>query len=228
LRLERRAGKGWLALIGGGEFSFGETEEIDQAWLAKIPSDGVVGFVPAASGSDDYGRHFKTYMDEAFGRKVEIIPLYRDRDGKRGKNAERILAADAIYLGGGVSDHLLDAIAGTPCHEALIQKLEQGGTVVGIAASAQALGQVVRSLFGGKIIEALGFLPGGAVETNFEPNHDRRLRQMMGQAAVSWGLGIPAESALFIGPQGETEIFGTIFALDHPDGDFAVLRSDKT
>lgn len=228
MRLERRAGKGWLALIGGGEFSFGETEEIDAAWLAKVPEDGVVGFVPAASGSNDYGHHFTTYMSEAFGRKVEIIPLYRDRDGKRGKNAERILAADAIYLGGGVCDQLLEAIVDTPCLEALSKKLEMGGTVVGIAAAAQALGQVVRSLFGGKLMEGLAFLPGGAIETNFEPTHDRRLRQMMGHAAVSWGLGIPAESALFLGPEGQTEVFGTLFALDHPDGDFAVLRSSKT
>ena len=228
MRLERRAGKGWLALIGGGEFSFGETEEIDHAWLAKTPPEGVVGFVPAASGSDDYGRHFKAYMDEAFGRQCEIIPLYRDRDGKRGKNAERILAAEAVYLGGGVADQLIEAVAGSPCHEALIQKLEQGGVVVAIAAAAQSMGQVVRSLLGNRLLDGLGFLPGGAVETNFEPTHDRRLRKMMAHPAVSWGLGIPAESALFIGPQGETEVFGTIFALDHPDGDFAVIRNPKT
>ena len=28
---------GWLALLGGGEFSFGETEDADQAWLDKVP-----------------------------------------------------------------------------------------------------------------------------------------------------------------------------------------------
>ena len=42
--------KGWLALLGGGEFTFGETEEADRAWLERCPA-GPIGFLPAASGS---------------------------------------------------------------------------------------------------------------------------------------------------------------------------------
>jgi hypothetical protein len=45
---------GWLALLGGGEFTFGETEEVDRAWLERCPA-GPIGFVPAASGSIDCG-----------------------------------------------------------------------------------------------------------------------------------------------------------------------------
>ena len=46
-RSNRLDGDGWLALLGGGEFSFGETEEADAAWLAKAP-EGPIGFLPAA------------------------------------------------------------------------------------------------------------------------------------------------------------------------------------
>lgn len=60
---ERVEGDGWLALIGGGEFSFGETLAADQAWLAKT-APGPVGFLPTASGSADYPRHFTDYLDE--------------------------------------------------------------------------------------------------------------------------------------------------------------------
>ena len=42
---------GWLALVGGGEFSFGETEDADRAWMEKVPP-GPVGFIAAASGSN--------------------------------------------------------------------------------------------------------------------------------------------------------------------------------
>ena len=33
---ERIDGSGWLVLIGGGEFSFEETEQADAAWLGKL------------------------------------------------------------------------------------------------------------------------------------------------------------------------------------------------
>lgn len=224
MRLERKAGLGWIVLLGGGEFSFGETEDADEAWLEKTSPDGLIGFVPAASGSDDYGRHFATYLQETFGRRVEVIPLYRQRDGRRGRNAERLAAVDAIYLGGGVPDHLLDTLFETPAADAIAARVAAGGTLVAIGAAAQTLGQVARSLFGGKLIEGLGILPAGAIECNFDPSHDRRLRQMMGHAAVTWGVGIPADSALFLGPTGEIEVLGTVYVLDHPDGDYAVLR----
>ena len=126
--LERVAGEGWLALLGGGEFTFDETLGADRAWLAKA-APGPIGFIPAASGSADYGRHLATYFGETFGREVEVIPIYRPRDGRRGRNAERILACPAVYLGGGVADHLLDALLGTPAYEALVRKLREGGVV---------------------------------------------------------------------------------------------------
>ncbi|HTQ79433.1 MAG TPA: Type 1 glutamine amidotransferase-like domain-containing protein, partial [Thermoanaerobaculia bacterium] len=125
---ERLAGEGWLALLGGGEFTFDETLAADRAWLAKA-APGPIGFIPAASGSADYGRHLTTYFGEAFGREVEVIPIYRPRDGRRGRNAERIAACPALYLGGGVADHLLEAVAGTPAAEALVGKLRSGGVV---------------------------------------------------------------------------------------------------
>src|SRR4029453_14980543 len=99
-----------------------------------------------------------------------------------------------------VTDHLLEAMAASPAADALRRRLETGGTVVGIAAAAQALGEKRRSIFGGKAVPGLGFLPGGLGETNFEPDHDRRLRQAMKSPGVEWGLGIPAESAVLLGP----------------------------
>jgi len=85
------AGWGSLALLGGGEFSFGETEDADAAWLAKAPP-GPIGFIPAASGSTDYVRHFGEYLAETFERPIEVIPIYRSRDARRPRNCERIAA----------------------------------------------------------------------------------------------------------------------------------------
>jgi hypothetical protein len=220
-------GEGWLALVGGGEFSFGETLTADRAWIGKLGGapEGPVGFIPAASGSADYGAHFTGYLAEAFGREVEIIPIYRPRDARRGKNCERIAAAAAVYLGGGVTDHLLETLAGSPAEAALRAKLAGGGVVAAIAAAAQVAGRAARSIFGGGLIPGLGWLPSAAVEPNFDPGHDRRLRQLASGPGVTGVLGIPAGSAVLLGPAGAVEVEGTAFVLGGPDGDLEVLES---
>ena len=148
MRLRRIPGAGWIVLIGGGEFSFGETAALDRAWLDKAP-DGTVGFLPAASGSTEYGGHFASYLKASFDREVETIPIYRTRDARRGKNCERIAGVAAVYVGGGVPEHLLDALRDSPALAALEQKLIAGGAVVAIAAAAQSLGQAARGLLNG-------------------------------------------------------------------------------
>ena len=221
--IDRLPGAGWLALLGGGEFSFGETLDADRAWLAKAPP-GPIGFVPAASGSSDYGVHLAEYFEGGFGRAVETIPIYRPRDARRGRNAERIAAVAAVYLGGGVTDHLLEALAGSPAAEALARKLRDGGVVAAIAAAAQCAGRVARSIFGGGTVPGLGWLPDAAVEPNFDPGHDRRLRKLMAAPGVEVGLGIPAGAALLLGPEGAVEVAGTAFRLRGADGDLEVLE----
>jgi cyanophycinase-like exopeptidase len=218
----RIPGQGWLALLGGGEFSFGETLDADRAWLEKA-GPGPVGFIPAASGSNDYPRHFGEYLKETFDREVEVIPIYRSRDGRRLRNAERIRDVPAVYLGGGVTDHLLEAVMNTPAAEALGAKLLQGGVVVAIAAAAQAAGQVARSFAPGQMVPGLAWLPGGVVEPNFDPGHDRRLRRLLERPGVRWGLGLPAGSAVLLGPNNEVEILGDAFRVEGADGDIEVL-----
>lgn len=221
MAFERISGGGTLVLVGGGEFSFGETLEADRAWLERVP-EGSIGFLPTASGSADYARHFSDYLGESFDRQVEVIPIYRPRDARRQKNVQRIDACTAVYVGGGVAEDLLEVLAETPALEALGRKLRSRGIVVTIAAAAQAMGQIARSLEGG-VIPGLAWLPGGVVEPNFDPAHDRRLRRLMSEAGVRWGVGVAAGSALLLGPESHTRCVGPCFLLEDADGDFRVL-----
>ncbi len=220
----RRVGdQGWLVLLGGGEFSFGETLAADEKWVSKL-GEGPIGFLPTASGSVDYGANLSLYLKEGLGRELATIPIYRSRDARRQKNVERIEQAAAIYVGGGVADQLVEALEGSPALEALGRKLASGGVVVAIAGAAQAFGKRVRSLLGRNILPGFDWLPGGVVEPNFDPGHDRRLRQLMEQEGVQWGLGLPADSAVFLGPGEQQEVLGPIFVLEDPDGDFEILE----
>ena len=220
--ISRIPGTGWLALIGGGEFSFGETEDADQLWMERTPP-GPIGFIPAAAGSNDYPRHFAEYMKEAFDREVEIIPIYRSRDGRRGRNAERIRDVAAVYIGGGVTDHLLEALKETPAEEALARKIVEGGVVVAIAAAAQCAGRLARSIFKGDLIPGFAWLPDGVVEPNFDPGHDRRLRKMLVGAGVRFALGIPAGSAVMMGPERVVELVGDVFQIEGAEGDIEAI-----
>ncbi len=223
----RIPGQGWLALLGGGEFSYGETFDADEVWLAKT-APGPIGFIPAASGSNDYPRHFGEYLSDELEREMEFIPIYRSRDSRRGRNAERIAAVPAVYRGGGVADHLLDALAGSPAAEALTRKIQTGGMVVAIAAAAQAAGRIARSIAPGQTIPGFGWLPEGVVEPNFDPGHDRRLRKLLELPGIRWGLGIPAESAVLLGPDGLVEVVGSAFYVEGPTGEMEVLEGPSS
>ena len=213
---------GWLALLGGGEFTFGETLEADRAWIEKA-GGGTIGFLPAASGSLDYGRHFESYLGEQFGRAVELVPVYRPRDARRVRNAERVRACAAVYLGGGIADQLVDTLADSPVLDELRDKLRSGGVVAAIGAAAQACGSVYRTLRGGRAEAGLGLATELAVEPNFDPGHDRRLRQLVGIPGAGRGIGIPAGCALLVGPGGVFEAVGDVFALGAADADLVPL-----
>ncbi len=220
---KRIPGDGWLALLGGGEFSFGHTEDADRAWLAKTGEETAVGFLPTASGSTEYGGHFAAYLREHFNRETETIPIYRARDARRGKNRERIAESGALYVGGGVVDHLLDALAGSPAAEAMAEKLRGGGVIVAIAAAAQAFGEAARSPVSRRLVDGLAWLPGGGVEPNFDPRDARHLRALLELSAVRWGLGIASGSAVLLGPDGAVEVVGEAYVLDDADGDIEPL-----
>ena len=157
---------------------------------------------------------------------VEVIPIYRGRDARRGRNLERIAECAAVYLGGGVADQLLEAIAGEPAAEALLERLRGGGTIVAIAAAAQGLGVWARSIAVGEHVPGLGWLPGGVVEPNFDPAHDRRLRKLVAQPGVTWGLGLPAGTAVLLGPDGAVEVVGTVYHLGAADGTLQPLGEE--
>lgn len=220
--LRRPAGGGWLALIGGGEFSFGDTAEVDRAWLERTPP-GPVGFLPTASGSTDYGQHFAEYLSAEFDREAVTIPIYRGRDARRGKNLERIESVSALYLGGGIADELLTVLSDSPALEAMLGVLRRGGVVVAIAAAAQALGRACRSLRGDETLPGLNWLVGGAVEANFSPAHDRRLRALLAQPGVDWGLGLPPGAGVLMGPESQLSTIHLSFTLADAEGDLEPL-----
>jgi len=87
-----------LVLIGGGEFSFGETREVDEFLLRSMPADRrTVAFIPAASGSAEYAVHLGKYL-QGIDPTVETVnvPIYRGRDSRRQKNLTQLASLPGV------------------------------------------------------------------------------------------------------------------------------------
>jgi cyanophycinase-like exopeptidase len=208
-----------LVLIGGGEFSFGETREIDEALIARMPSDRrTVAFLPTASGSAEYAVHLGAYFRN-LDPTVEVVnvPVYRGRDSRRQKNLNTILAAGMVYLGGGVTNNLISTIRESATDIAMRDAAANGAVIAAIGAAASSFGIFARDMRGGtRPLEALGWLQHAAIETAFDPENDETLRRMMSMPSVEIGIGIPAKTALVIAADGSAEVLG--------EGQIAVFR----
>jgi cyanophycinase-like exopeptidase len=199
-----------LILIGGGEFSFGETRELDELLLARLPAGRrTIAFLPTASGSAEYAQHFGAYI-RSLDPSVAVmnVPVYRGRDNRRQKNLNVLLAAGAIYLGGGVAGTLLATLRESPAEMALRDAAANGAVVAAIGASAAAFGAHAIDSRGASAVPALGWLEGTVIETGFDPGHDSGLRRLMSLPDVTLGLGLPPRTALVIDSDGTAEIAG--------------------
>jgi cyanophycinase-like exopeptidase len=200
-----------LVLIGGGEFSFGETREIDRLLLARMPADRrTVAFLPTASGSAEYAGHFGAYL-HGLDPTVAVVnvPIYRGRDNRRQKNLTAILNAGMVYLGGGVTNNLAPMLRESPAELAMRDAAANGVVIAAIGAAASCFGTYARDMRGtSSAIAALGWLANTVIDTGFDPQNDTALRRMMSLPDVTLGLGIPARTALVIGRDGTAEILG--------------------
>lgn len=200
-----------LVLIGGGEFSFGATREVDEFLLRSMPADRrTVAFIPAASGSAEYAGHFGKYL-QSIDATVETInvPIYRGRDSRRQKNLTQILSAGMIYLGGGVSNNLLATLRESAAELAMREAAANGAVVAAIGAAASCFGAFARDMRGGTgALPALGWLARAAVETSFDAENDATLRRLMSLPDIDLGLGIPAKTALLVDAEGNGTIAG--------------------
>lgn len=200
-----------LVLIGGGEFSFGETREVDEFLLRSMPADRrTVAFIPAASGSAEYAGHFGKYL-HGIDPTVETVnvPIYRGRDSRRQKNLTQLLSAGMIYLGGGVTNNLLAVLRESAADLAMREAAAQDTVIAAIGASASCFGIAARDMHGiAASLPGLAWIANTVVDTGFEPENDMNLRRLMSVPETLLGLGIPAGTALAISGDGDSEIIG--------------------
>jgi cyanophycinase-like exopeptidase len=197
-----------LVLIGGGEFSFGETREVDEFLLRELPPDRrTVAFLPTASGSAEYAQHLGSYFRQiAPDVETTNVPIYRGRDVRRQKSLNAMLGAGLVYLGGGVTNNLVGTLRETAAELALREAAANGVTIAAIGAAASSFGTVARDMRGVTTsIPAFAWLKETVVEGGFE---ETALRRLMSLPEIRLGIGIPAGTALVVRGDGSTQVIG--------------------
>jgi len=201
-----------LVLIGGGEFSFGETREIDERLIREIPAGRrTIAFLPTASGSAEYATHIGNYFRSLDPELQTInVPVYRHRDARRQKNLNLISSAGMVYLGGGVTNNLLETLRESPAELALRDAGANGAVIAAIGAAASCFGLHARNMHGsGSALPALAWLADTVIDTAFDPADDTMLRRLMSTPGTQLGIGIPPGTALAIRGDGSTEVIGS-------------------
>jgi len=208
-----------FVLIGGGEFSFGETREIDDFLIRNLPPDRkIIAFLPTASGSAEYATHLGNYFKQ-IDSTIEMVnvPIYRGRDSRRGKNLNQLRSAGMIYIGGGVTNPFLATIRDSPAELAMREAAANGTIIAAIGAGAASFGTQARDMQSpASALPGLGWLKETAIETAFAAPDDTMLRRLMSLPDVKLGVGIPPKTAIAVHADGNTSVLGS--------GNIAVFR----
>jgi len=173
---------GTLALVGSGEFL--ETmRPIDAMLLERAKPSGRAHVVVIPTAAIPDGPHVVERWASmghshfaALGATVDVVVIGADDRANDSAVAQRIAAADLVYMSGGKPRFLLNALKGSSAWDAVLAVLARGGVIVGCSAGAMVLGE---SLFGPprpsfshsrrKVFLAFGLVP----ITLIIPHYDR-------------------------------------------------------
>jgi cyanophycinase len=130
-----------IGLVGSGEFTSAMTE-IDREILATIgPAPTVVVLPTAAAGEDpdDWAVRGVEHFVRLGARSVALMVLAREH-AEDPENVRVIERADLLYISGGKTARLLDALEGSPLWRGFLLARQAGAWLVGSSAGAMALG----------------------------------------------------------------------------------------
>jgi cyanophycinase len=134
-----------IALVGSGEYLHA-MEPVDRYLMGFLKKPPCVVCLPTAAGKEGSERiaYWSRLGVEHFtrlGASVESLPVV-DRDSANNQTlANKIAAANFVYLSGGKPDYLYKALDGSLVWEAILSVLTDGGLLAGCSAGAMILGE---------------------------------------------------------------------------------------
>jgi hypothetical protein len=194
-----RDGRGWIVLSGGGNITSADTGHVEAEALARIPAGGPVAYIWAAGDIEAADRHLEALIDLGAPTGYLVDVLSEDDDSLRSELGD----AGMIILGDGPNlKQLRSGILGAAL-DGMGQAYEHGAVILGIGQGAAVLGSFLDDQPGVGWVEQAAIVPGYE-----QAGQTERLRELLRKNPDAYGIGIGAESALALGPQGEVETWG--------------------
>ena len=206
----RLPGPGTLALVGSGEY-LPPIEALDRWLMDRLGEPARVACLPTAAGTegDDRIQYWCDLGVEHFSKlgaaRVEAVRVIDRPSALDPALAERVRAANFVYLSGGKPAYLYGCLQGTPVWSAILDVLARGGVVAGCSAGAMIFGErIPTSLFSFSWQASFGLLPGAFVIPHFDEIPRMMLHGMRLVAGKLTVIGVEGSTALVCGPEGLT------------------------
>lgn len=198
-----------MVLSGGGRWEAGETGDIDAAALGWAEIGLPVAVVLTAGASTARGEALVDYLVDLGAPEGYIVPIFDDAGARNLENCGLLAQAGLVVIADGPDVvKLVRVLRDSPSLDAIFQAFEVGATVYAVGAAALALGAWI---VGPERIEpGLGLLENLLIEPGFsDAGSAARLRILLEEHPDCLGLGIPGQSALALGPEGQVETIGS-------------------
>jgi cyanophycinase len=213
-----RGMSGWLALVGGAEWTEGCT--FDAALLERSGPTVVTVLPTAAAFENPTGAvTWATKWFATLGATVEVCDIRNRTDADNADHAAQLRAAKFVYIAGGSPMHLRSALKDTAAFEALRDGWHDGNTLAASSAGAMALCDPMLDPRGGAFSIGLGLINGLAVlphAAEWSPERTKRTLKLL-SANIQLAL-IDERTALVRSPEGVWKAEGAGTVRIHANG----------
>ncbi|MEY2473596.1 MAG: cyanophycinase [Actinomycetota bacterium] len=210
---------GWLALVGGHEWTDG-TRPVDELLIKESGAKDVL-VVPTAAAYEQ-PQKVVAAATEYFGElgvKVKAANVYGRTAATDKANVKAVRAATLVYFGDGSPLHMRSVFKDTPWWDALVEAWNDGTAVAGTGAGAMVLGDPMVDPRGGAFTLGLGLIPSLAAMTKTQDWHDETKRRTIQLATKGLPLvAVDDATAAVRSPKGEWSVLGAGAATVYVDG----------
>jgi cyanophycinase len=207
--MNTRLTTGTLALVGSGEY-LPDMDPVDRLLLDRVGTSPRVVCLPTAAGTEGdatVARWAKMGIEHfsRLGAAVEAVNVIDRRTANDDAYADKIRAANFVYLSGGKPEYLHKSLDGTRTWDAIVDLLTRGGVVAGCSAGAMVWGGRIPSF--PTILpwhKAFDYLPKTVIMPHYDEFGDRwggMLKPLMGNSTL---LGVDGYTALIYADGGFT------------------------
>ena len=160
-----------LALVGSGEY-LEPMQAVDRYLIGSLAESARVVCLPTAAGTEGENRiaYWSDLGVEHFKRLgvdwVEAVPVIDRPSADNPALAERIRAANFVYLSGGKPDYLLRTLKGSRALEAILDVYNKGGILAGCSAGAMVMGESIPGIL--RWTEAFKLFPKAVIIPHYD------------------------------------------------------------